>query len=120
MNERNVETLLVKLVGEMKSLNAEVRGLRAELRKRAGEPEPVEIEKKKPWASVTSVTRNHLTHETVSDDPAVPSALTDQMRKAADAQKRQDSNPKSVETFKADAPESLRLSDENLRRGGWR
>ena len=70
--------------------------------------------KAKPWASVASVTRNHLTREVTAKDPAVPSALTPEMRREAEAQTVEPSNPKHIETF-----EPIRLSEENLKRGGW-
>jgi hypothetical protein len=116
MSERNIETLLVKLVGEMKSLNAEVRGLRADLRRRNGEPEPVEPEKKKPWGSVASVTKQFgRVVETESAD--VPSAITPEMRRITEEQAKE-SNPKAVETFTADEPVKPRpvvmLTDEQI------
>lgn len=116
MNERNIETLLVKLVGEMKSLNAEVRGLRADLRRRAGEPEPVEAEKKKPWGAVMSVTKQFgRVIEPESGD--VPSGITPEMRRITEEQSRE-ANPKGVETFKADPvesePEPVRFTDEQI------
>jgi hypothetical protein len=113
MNEKNIETLLVKLVGELKSLNAEVRGLRADLRRRAGEPEPVEAEKKKPWGlPVVSVTKAFGKPVDVGASD-VPSALTPSMRREAEAQKVEPSNPRGIETVKAD-DEPIRFTDEQI------
>jgi hypothetical protein len=101
-HETNVEKLLVKLLSE-------VRDLRDDLARRAGEPtiEP------KPWGSVTSVTRAFGKPVDVGASD-VPSALTPEMKEAADEQAKTPGNPKSVATFKADEPEPIRLSEEQL------
>jgi hypothetical protein len=117
MNEKNIETLLVKLVGEMKSLNAEVRGLRAELRKRAGEPEPVVPEKPKPWSGGAVAVTKQFGRVVETETADIPSGITSEMRRITEEQARE-ANPKGVETFKADPvesePEPIRFTDEQI------
>ena len=80
-----------------------IRALLERIAKKLEVPEPV-APAKKPWTgphavSVTKVFGRPI--ETGSTD--VPSALTPEMRRAAEEQKKRDGNPKSVETFTAEA-----------------
>ena len=103
----------------LKELRA-IRGLLEGIAKRLGVPEPV-APVKKPWSGSHAVSvRKVFGHPVEAGSVDVPSALTPEMRRAAEEQKKTPGNPKSVATFKADEPEPIRLSDENLRRGGWR
>lgn len=102
-HEKNVERLLVKILGELRDLNARVGRI-------AGEPIP---ETPRSGADVVSVNRGIGRPAIVSDSAAdTPSALTPEMREAQRAQP----DPRRVSpAFVSDA---VRLSDEQLRAWG--
>jgi hypothetical protein len=120
--EANVEKLLVKLL-------AEIRDLRDDLARRAGQPTMREQKPKPPTPKgpfVASVTKAFgKTVNTTGDDPDVPKQLSEEDQRVMAAQdnegrlrpgRRVDLQP--VEP--AEDPTVIRLSDENLKRGGWR
>src|SRR5689334_13512005 len=107
MNElQETNKLLAKILFELKDL-------RAELARRAGEPVP-EKPKAKPWTGSHAVSVRTMFGRVVETESAdLPSAITPEMRRITEEQAKP-SNPKAVETFKADEPvksepESIRL-----------
>jgi len=89
--------------GVLKELRKQTAILQAFAEKLGVEPKA----KPKPWTKgsvAVAVTKNYLTRTITGEDAAVPSALTPEMRKAAEAQTVEPSNPKSIETFEPEKP----------------